>query len=318
MKFKQPNRSFPARPFVYTNYLPFTKPGQWRMVEQKIIDATDMSYVKQITQDPSKKRKAQAVPPQMNLKYLKNLQNQPPGARDIHARSNYKIQRTYGYGQDFMIPRVFNGHEQFVRGTLGTHAQQSQKDQNLANALNSGVPVPRNAFIETTQGQKLSFFMEPDRVRSKPLVSAVANAVTPSNQIKRDLQLTALSETAQQRTPSELSTAYGRGEMIRSGKVNSGGGGTAGGTGGSSHGNRRITILGGYQGNLLSSSLATAQEQHQTLSVRARNAINRRLSMRTPTKAPTGAPTRAPTELTLTPPPREDLAHQTLQDQGLL
>lgn len=137
MKFKQANRSFPAHPFRYTKHLPFTKPGQWRIVHNKLLDASDLSYVKSIKNDPRKKVKAKAVPPQrMNLKYVQTLDKLPAGARMVHYRNHPKLQRTYGYGHTFMTPRRFINNQAPRIGSAGTQTSVSNSNTIIAAVLN--------------------------------------------------------------------------------------------------------------------------------------------------------------------------------------
>ena len=137
MRFIQPRRNFSAVPFRYTKHVPFAKEGQWRMVDNKILDATDLEYVRSIARNPSKKMKAKAVPPQrMNLKYLQTLDKVPPGVKMVHWREPPKLQRTYGYGHTFMTPRVFVSNVGPRTGSVGTQTSATNVHAIVAASLN--------------------------------------------------------------------------------------------------------------------------------------------------------------------------------------
>jgi hypothetical protein len=73
------------------------------MVDEKILDATDMSRV----QDMVIQGQMRYKPTQYNVKYIKQMHRVPEGAKEVHDRSLYRIPRDYGYGHAFMSPIVF-------------------------------------------------------------------------------------------------------------------------------------------------------------------------------------------------------------------
>ncbi len=118
MRWKQPNRG-PRGPFHYTEHMPFTKKGQWRMKEEKIIDALGMEKVKQDVYD-----KPSPTPFRVNLKNLRNLHRQHHGARHVRDHRLFHMQRNYQHGYTYMPPRNFVHKDPAVRGGfLNRHAQ---------------------------------------------------------------------------------------------------------------------------------------------------------------------------------------------------
>jgi len=133
MRWKQPRRSFPAAPFRYSMYLPFRKKGQKHMVQQKILDATDMTAVKESLANSMLAYK----PQKMNEFYTKQFHMRPPGVKRIHDRSLHRLQRSYGYGAAFMKPISFRHRSKYHRND---NPQTRVQDTNIARALGLDTP----------------------------------------------------------------------------------------------------------------------------------------------------------------------------------
>ncbi len=156
MRWKQPNRG-PRGPFHYTEHMPFTKKGQRRMVEEKIIDALGMEKVKQDVYDmPS------PTPFRANLKNLRNLHRQHHRARHIRDHRLFHLQRNYQHGQEYMPPRNFVHKDPAVRGGfLNRHTQTHQEFRAAQAGISSQItnnlfePEIRRFFYYDNQAANL-------------------------------------------------------------------------------------------------------------------------------------------------------------------